>query len=200
MHGLVPREFSVAHSLCVFCSSSEAVDGVYVEAAERLGRALGEQGGTLIYGGGNIGLMGRVALATHATGGRVVGVIPRFMEPYEVAYEAADELIWTDTMRQRKALMEQRAEAFVALPGGFGTLEELAEILALKQLRQTNKPLVLLNTAGFYDPLLAFFERLYALRFTKARHRAHYHVITEPRELWPFLDGYEAAAVETKWG
>ena len=121
-------------SVCVYSSSSDAVAPQFVEAAEALGAALAKRQMTLVFGGGRVGLMGVVARAVHQHGGQVIGVIPDFMRSREIAYEEADELIFTKTMRERKAIMEDRSDAFMTLPGGFGTLEEILEIITLKQL------------------------------------------------------------------
>src|SRR6187402_1893919 len=153
--------------LCVYCSSSDRLDPKYVEATERLGRELVAQGWGLVYGGGKTGLMGAVARGTKAAGGRVVGVIPEFMKVRELAFDAADELVTVVTMRERKLLMETRADAFVALPGGFGTLEEIMEILTLRQLEVVKKPCVFLNQDGFYDDFIRLFERMLADKFFK---------------------------------
>jgi uncharacterized protein (TIGR00730 family) len=142
-------------SICVFCASASGLPAVYHRAAADLGRELARRGHRLVYGGGNIGLMGEVARAVHDAGGRVHGVIPRTLVDRELAYDPADELVVTETLRQRKAEMDARADAFVALPGGFGTLEELLEVLTLRQLRLHDRPVVLVNVAGYWDPFLA---------------------------------------------
>ncbi len=177
-------------SLCVFCASSSVVPPAYAEAAATLGELIGRRGLTLVYGAGNIGLMGILGPAVRRHGGRTVGVIPRFMQARGLADPEADELVVTEDMRQRKAAMEARADAFLTMPGGFGTLEEALEILTLKQLHRHEKPFVLLNTAGFFDPLLALFERLYTERFTKPEYRALYHVAAQPADAMAYLDGH----------
>lgn len=187
------------NAICVYCSSSNAVDPHYVEAAVELGTLIGRRGLTLVYGGASVGLMGRLAQAVHHGGGRVLGVIPQSLRDREIAYEAADELIVTRDLRERKAIMESRADAFVALPGGFGTLEEIMEILTLKQLRSHQKPVVFLNTAGFYDRLLAVFEQLYEQRFTKADYRHFYSIAAHPPEVLHQLDHPRPAPEVTKW-
>ena len=153
--------------LCVYCSSSDRLDPKYYAAAEELGRALVAQGWGLVYGGSKNGLMGAVARGTKAAGGRVVGVIPEFMKARELAFAEADELVTVVTMRERKLLMETRADGFVVLPGGFGTLEEIMEILTLRQLDVVKKPCVFLNQDGFYDPLFALFETMLREKFFK---------------------------------
>ena len=186
-------------SVCVYSSSSDAVAPQFVEAAEALGSALARRRVTLVFGGGRVGLMGVVARAVHQHGGQVIGVIPDFMRSREIAYEEADELIVTKTMRERKAIMEERSDAFVTLPGGFGTLEEILEIITLKQLETHSKPVVLLNTRGFFDPLLAMFEQLYRERFTKEHYRGHYHVAAEPEAALHHLENYQPPPRVQKW-
>lgn len=162
--------------ICVFCASSNRVDRVYLDAARALGAQMAQRGWALVYGGGSVGLMGVLAEAVHAAGGRVIGIIPQALLDREVGYLQADELIVTQTLRQRKQLMDDRADAFVALPGGFGTLEELVEIITLKQLGYHAKPIVIANIAAYFDPLLVFFERMFAEGFASERYRGLYHV------------------------
>ena len=145
-------------SVCVFCSSAGGLPEEYRSAARELGRELAGRGHRLVYGGGNVGLMGEVARSVHAHGGTVVGVIPQGLVDRELAYDPADELVVTETLRERKAKMDARADAFVALPGGFGTLEELLEVLTLRQLRLHDRPIVLVNVAGYWDPFLAMVQ------------------------------------------
>jgi uncharacterized protein (TIGR00730 family) len=145
-------------SVAVFCASAEGAKPAYRAAAEELGRALAERGVGLIYGGAKIGLMGAVADAALAAGGRVVGVIPHVLVDLEVSHEGISELHVVDTMHTRKALMAEKADAFLALPGGFGTFEELFEVLAWQTLKLHAKPVVLLNTAEFYDTMLEFLD------------------------------------------
>src|SRR5437867_216516 len=140
------ENWTVQRAICVFSSSSDAVAPHYVELAQSFGALLARRHMGLVYGAGRVGLMGVLARAVHAHGGRVIGVIPDFLRAQEVAYEEADELIVTRDLRERKAIMESRYDAFVALPGGFGTLEEILEILTLKQLATHAKPVVFLNT------------------------------------------------------
>ena len=186
-------------AICVFSSSSDAVALRYHEAATHLGALLAKRGLALVYGGGKVGLMGAVARSVHANGGRVIGVIPSFLRQKEVAYEEADELIVTKDLRERKAIMEERADGFVALPGGFGTLEEILEILTLKQLETHAKPIVFLNTDRFFDPLLALFDQLYREQFTKPDYRSHYHVAPAPADVFEHFDGYRPPLQVKKW-
>ncbi|MBI1318911.1 MAG: TIGR00730 family Rossman fold protein [Candidatus Hydrogenedens sp.] len=181
---------SAIQHLAVYASSSDAVEPVFREAARELGHLIGDRGYTLVYGAGSIGLMGVVARAVHERNGRVVGVIPEKLSALEITYEASDELIVTTGMRDRKAIMEARADAFVALPGGFGTLEELLEVLTLKQLDYHNKPIVILNVDGLFDGLLRQFETLFERSFTHDGHRDLYHVATTVAGVFEYLDTY----------
>ncbi len=145
-------------SVAVFCAAANGVRTDYVSAAQELGRKLAEHGIALIYGGAKVGLMGAVADAAIAAGGHVVGVIPHVLVDKEIAHDGISELHVTETMHTRKALMADRAEAFLVLPGGFGTFEEMFEVLAWQTLKIHSKPVVLLNVAGFYDKLLDFLD------------------------------------------
>ena len=147
------------------------VDTVYRVAAEEMGRALAERGVGLIYGGSDVGLMKAVADSCVAHGGRVVGVIPEVLVDKEVAHHGITELHVVDTMHTRKALMGEKADAFVILPGGFGTMEEMFEVLAWQTLGLHTKKIVLLNTAGFYDALLAWLDHAVAQGMLRARSR-----------------------------
>ncbi|NOK62689.1 MAG: TIGR00730 family Rossman fold protein [Chloroflexi bacterium AL-W] len=146
--------------VCVYCSSSTRIAQGYSTAANSFGAGLAQHDWTLVYGGGSYGLMGAIARSTHTHGGKVVGVIPQSLLAREVGYEQADELIVTTTLRERKQIMEERADVFVTLPGGFGTLEELLEIITLKQLRQHTKAIIIVNIDGFFDALLQQFARI----------------------------------------
>ena len=146
-------------SLCVYCGSRHGRANAYREAAERLGQHIGQQGWQLVYGGGNVGLMGVVADAALAAGARVVGVIPRTLMEREVGHPGLHEQHVVQTMHQRKQMMAERADAFLALPGGIGTLEELYEVWTWRQLGYHDQPIGLLNVNGYYDALLAFMGR-----------------------------------------
>lgn len=157
-------------SICVYCSSSDHIDDAFRVPAKAMGKLIAEHGDQLVYGGGSVGLMGDCARAVHEHGGKVVGVIPESLSTVEIAYHNADELIVTETMRERKQIMDDRADAFVVLPGGFGTLEELAEILVLKILGYTDRPLIVVNPDGFYDPLIELFNHFVQHQFAKPKH------------------------------
>jgi uncharacterized protein (TIGR00730 family) len=145
-------------NIAIFCAAAEGAQPEYRAVAEELGRAMAARGLGLIYGGAKVGLMGAVANASLAAGGHVIGVIPHVLVDLEVAHQGISELHVVDTMHTRKALMGEKADAFVILPGGFGTFEELFEVLAWQTLKLHSKPVVLLNVAGFYDTLLAFLD------------------------------------------
>lgn len=185
--------------ICVYCSSSEAVAPLYIEAAGELGRLLGQRGHALVYGGGNVGLMGVLARAATASGAEVLGVIPRMMVEHGVAYAAADRLVVTATMAERKELMEREAEAFVALPGGFGTLEEIAQAITQKQLRYLQGPIAFVNVGGFYDALAAFFEQLYDERFAHDAYRETYHLAATPAAALDYIEQYVEPVAPRKW-
>jgi hypothetical protein len=184
----------------VFCSSSNAVAPIYREAAADLGRALVGRGATVVYGGGSVGLMGVLADAALAVGGRVIGVIPRQLVSAEVAHAGLTELIVVETMHQRKAIMSERAAAYIILPGGFGTYDEFLEVVTWKQLGMHDKPIVLLNVEGFFDPLLAQIERAVSERMIKPEYRGLIEVVRSLDEVLTRLEAYQPAPVpERKW-
>lgn len=156
---------------CVFCGSSRGDDPRYLAAAEELGTRLAQAGIDVVYGGGRIGLMGAVADAALAAGGSVIGVIPAALAQREVAHEGLTQLHIVETMHERKALMNELSDGFIMLPGGFGTFEEFCEVVTWVQLRIIDKPCVALNIAGYYDPLLAMFDRANAAGFINSSNR-----------------------------
>ena len=148
-----------AFSMCVYCGSRPGIDAAFGDAAQAVGEWIGRHGGQLVYGGGKTGLMGTVARATREAGGRVVGVIPKALVDRELANELCDELHVVDTMHERKAMMAERSNAFIALPGGIGTFEELYEIWTWRQLGYHDKPIGILNADGYYDGMLQFLQQ-----------------------------------------
>jgi uncharacterized protein (TIGR00730 family) len=186
--------------LCVYCASGTELDPKYYTAGVELGRGLAERGWGLVFGGGKSGVMGSVSLSAKIAGAKVVGVIPDFMVARELAYLEADELIVVNSMRERRRIMEERATAFVTLPGGIGTLEELVEILVGRALNRHGKPLVLVNQDGFYDELLAFFEKMVRERFKSAGILEILSVARTVEEVWPLLEREtRAEAVDALW-
>ena len=178
----------------MYCSSSGAVDPAHVEAARAFGAGLAERGHVLVWGGSAVGLMGAVAASVRAGGGITVGIIPEALVAREVADHDADELVVTPDMGARKAEMSRRADAFVALPGGFGTLEELLEQLTLRLLGYHDKPIVIVDVEGFWQPLLALFEHLYAERFARPQSRDAYVVVESADAALAALDGLLGSA------
>jgi cytokinin riboside 5'-monophosphate phosphoribohydrolase len=185
--------------LCVYCSSSAKLDAKYYALGEKLGLEMAARGWGLIYGGGNAGLMGVVARAVQAGGGYVVGVIPEFMQVRELAFTEADELILVATMRERKRIMAERATAFVTLPGGIGTLEELTEILTERYLGLSTKPLVLVNQDGYYDDLLKFFGRMVEEKFKSPGLSDLFAVAPDVDAVWAELERPERFQADALW-
>jgi len=183
-----------AFSLCVFCGSRPGADPRHVAAAERVGTWIGQHGGRLVYGGGNNGLMGRVADATLAAGGTVVGIIPDSLVQREWAKRECTELHIVQTMHQRKQMMAERADAFLILPGGIGTLEEAFEVWSWRQLGYHDKPIGWLNVGGYYDALLAFLAQTVQAGFVAQFQRDLIIVGDDPQTLLPRL--IEAAGLQ----
>lgn len=175
-------------SICVYCGSSSRAGEPFFEAARRTGRLIAQRGSRLVYGGAHVGLMGALADAALEAGGRVCGVIPRTLVEKEVAHTHLTEQHVVESMHDRKALMSDLADAFIALPGGFGTLDELFEILTWAQLRFHSKPVGLLNTDGYFDGLLAFCDRAVAEGFVHPAHREMIRVSHDPEVLLEALE------------
>lgn len=186
-------------TLCVYCSSSDRLDQKYYATAGELGSEMARRQWTLVYGGGKTGLMGAVARGVKSGGGRVIGVIPEFMKARELEFIEADELISVLTMRERKMLMETRADAFLALPGGWGTLEELLEILTLTHLEVLRKPVVILNQDGYYDDLLRFCQKMVEEKFMQATIHGKYAVAHSVAEIFPLLENWNHQPGDAKW-
>ncbi|HYF20307.1 MAG TPA: TIGR00730 family Rossman fold protein [Ramlibacter sp.] len=181
-------------SICVYCGSRSGVAAPFVHAAQAVGRWIGERGGQLVYGGGNAGLMGTVADATLAAGGTVVGVIPHALVDREFAKRDCTELHVVDNMHERKRLMAERAGAFLALAGGIGTLEELFEVWTWRQLGYHDKPVAILDTRGYYQPLLQFLRSSVAQGFMNDWQMELVRIGTEPDALLQALVGEAARA------
>lgn len=186
-------------SIAVYCASSSAVGEVYFEAARELGRLMGENNTTLVYGGTNIGLMGEVADAVVNSGGKTCGVITVLLNQVGIAHPKLDELIVVDGMRERKAVMETRADAFITLPGGYGTLEEIFEILTLKQLGILQKPIVIINTNNYYAPLLELLRNAADQNFMKPSNLAFFELVDTPEEALKYIAAYVPGPYEPKW-
>lgn len=186
-------------TICVYSASSCSIDPVYFNAAAELGKQIAERGDTMLYGGGMLGLMGTTAQAVHHHGGKVIGVIPEALNLSGVVYEHCDELIVTPDMRTRKATMDARSDAFIALPGGYGTLEEILEIITLKQLKYHNKPIVILNINNFYEKLLNQFETIITQQFAKAECTKLYFITDSIAAALNYLDQYRPVEIKEKW-
>jgi len=185
--------------VCVFCSSSDIVEQVYKEEAQKLGKIMAKESLTLIYGGARVGMMGIIAKTMIQNQGHVVGVIPELIHNHNLAENSVSELIITEDMKSRKAKMADLADAFIALPGGFGTLEELVEVITLKQLSYHHKPIVVINTNGFYDKLLELFEMYYSTNFAKSEYRKLYYFALDIEDAMDYLKNYEPEVLANKW-
>jgi uncharacterized protein (TIGR00730 family) len=187
-------------NVCVYCSASDQVDSVYFETARRLGKLLGERKNTLVYGGANVGPMLELANAVKESGGRVVSVIPKIVEEKGLVYTRSDERVITTTLQERRITMIKGSDVFIALPGGFGTLEEVTENLTMRQLSVHRKPLVLVNTRGFWDGLASFVRQLRIERFILPEHESLVHMAATPEEALEYLDHFVPGPLPDKWG
>ena len=170
-------------TVCVYCSSSDRTPPVYLDAAARLGRLLAEAGISIVYGGSSLGSMGRMASAALEAGGKVIGILPKFMDELEWGNRALTELRIVDDMHERKRIMLELSDAVIALPGGCGTLEELFEAITWKRLGLYFGPVVLVNVNGFYSPCIDLLERACAEGFMNEQHRAMWSTVAEPEEV-----------------
>ena len=181
---------SNSKNICIYCSSSNVVDPIFFQTANELATLMAKKGHALVYGGACIGLMGELAKTIHHNNGKVIGVIPEKLRDKGVCYEQADKLIITKDMRERKAIMEELSDAFITLPGGFGTLEEVAEMITARQLGFHNKPIIILNIAGYYDPLIGFFEHMFKFKFSKTDFRNSYYVTSSVEDCVKYIEAY----------
>ncbi len=185
--------------VCVFCGSSPGARPAYTTATRELARTLADAGIGIVYGGGGVGLMGELADATLDAGGQIVGVIPRALMEREIGHRGVTDLRVVDSMHERKALMAELADAFVALPGGLGTLEELFEVYTWAQLGLHRKACGLVDVEGYYSRLAGFLDHAVAERFVRAEHRSMLIVESEPRAMLERLESFEPDALEPKW-
>ena len=186
-------------NVCVFCASSASIDNCYLEAARELGRRLAQGGWRCVNGGGAIGLMGAVTDGTLDAGGEVTGVIPKFMVDNGWLYDRLEDVVITADMHQRKHMMSDMADAVIAMPGGVGTMEELIETLTWRQLRLVTYPVIILNTKGYYDPLLAMLDHAIGEGFMKPSHSQLWQVAATPAEAIAMLDECRPIEFESKY-
>lgn len=190
-----PRVMGQIRSICIYCGSSSGHDARFRLSAAELGRRIGEAGIDLVYGGGNIGLMGVVADAALAAGGRVIGVIPEDLKDAELAHPGLHELVVVTSMHERKRAMFERAEAFVALPGGPGTLDEIIEIITWRQLRLHGKPVVIVDDGGYWQPLIGLIDHSIQHGFARVSLRGLFTVVERAEDVLPVLARLPAAPV-----
>jgi hypothetical protein len=186
-------------SICVFCGSSPGADPDFTTVAREVGRLMGQQGITLVYGGSNIGLMRAIADACLAEGGHVVGVMPEGLIAREVAYTDLKEFHVVQSMSIRKEKMAELSDAFIAMPGGIGTLDEIFEAMSWNQLEIMDKPVALLNVKGFYDHLVKFLDYTVEKRFVRPEHRQNLLVNDDPVQLLSDIENYISLKVDSKW-
>jgi uncharacterized protein (TIGR00730 family) len=186
-------------SIAVYCGSSDRIEEVYLSAARELGGAAAEQGIKVIYGGGSTGMMGAVASAAMDAGGEVIGIIPEMFDTPQLALTSTSEYIVTPDMHTRKAKIADLAEGYIALPGGFGTLEEFFEILTWAQIGLHSKPIGLLNVNGFFDTMLNFLDEVQVKGFSYKRHSKLFSAVSESEKLLEIMNGYIPPEGLAKW-
>lgn len=177
-------------TICVYGASSNAIDKSYIEVVEKLGKMLVERGHKLVYGAGAQGLMGAVARGVHEKNGTIIGVSPEFFNVDGIMFQDCTELIYTETMRQRKQIMEDRADCFIMVPGGIGTFEEFFEILTLKQLGRHKKPIAVFNINGYYDAMVKMIQQAIDKNFMKEKCRTLFKVFDDMDEIFNYLENY----------
>ncbi len=186
-------------NICVYCSSSNAVAETYFKAAENLGKLIGQRNHSLIFGGANVGLMECLANSARNNDSHIIGIIPLKIHNFQLTSDKADEIIITDTMDERKAQMRDKSDAFIALPGGFGTLEEILEVITLRQLDYLQKPIVFININGYFDDLFKQFEKSFIESFAKESYRKIYKIVESPEEAIVYIENYQHEITENKW-
>ncbi len=185
-------------NICVYGASSNAIDSIYISEVEKLGEMMAKKGHGLVFGAGAQGLMGAAARGVAKGGGEIIGVAPSFFNVDGVLYDKCTEMIFTETMRERKQTMEDRADAFIMTPGGFGTFEEFYEILTLKQLKRHSKPIVVLNTNHYYDNMRDLIEAAIESHFIKPACRVLYQFCDTPEEAIDYIENYVEPEFDVK--
>lgn len=187
-------------NICVYGASSPDIDPIFFEETEKLGRMMASKGHSLVFGGGAQGLMGAAARGVHEMNGKIIGVAPTFFRGVDgILYENCTEFVYTETMRERKQIMEERSDAFVVTPGGIGTFEEFFEILTLKQLGRHHKPIVIFNIMGYFDSMKAMMENAIDRAFMKPVCRELYAFLDTPEEIFEYLEQYTARRAGAKY-
>lgn len=186
-------------NICVFSSSSNAIADFYFNEAKQLGKIIGEQGHVLINGGANVGLMETLTISARSAGAKTIGIIPKRLTGRSLASDNAHKVIVTDDMQNRKAKMREMADAFIALPGGFGTLEEILEVMTLRQLSYHTKPVVFINTNNFFKYLFKQFEVSYQEMFAKSVYKELYYIAGNAKEAMEYLKTYKPVELDSKW-
>lgn len=186
-------------SICVYSSSSNTLDKKYYELADRLGEEMAKRGFDYVFGGGMVGTMGACAVAVKRNGGKAIGIIPEKLNKKGIVYEYCDELIVTPDMRTRKKLLDERSDAFIALPGGFGTLEEIFEVITSKQLGYHSKPIVFMNYDGYYDLLFEMLKKSFDEKFAKPIYARLYKIASDVDEALDYIQNYEPEYLGEKW-
>jgi len=186
-------------NICVFCSSSNAINDIYFNEAKKLGELIAKGGHTLINGGANVGLMEAITVAACKAGSKTIGIIPEQMIGRSLASDNSHEVIVTPDMMTRKEKMREMSDAFIALPGGFGTLEEILEVMTLRQLSYHTKPIVFINTNNFFDHLFKQFELSYVQQFAKEVYRKLYFEAKDSSEAFDHILNYKEVVLDTKW-
>ena len=187
--------------ICVYGAASVSIDKIYIETTEELGREMVKRGHSLVFGAGANGLMGAVARGVHECKGEITGIVPNFFNIDGALFENCTEMIKTETMRERKRILEELSDAFIITPGGIGTFDEFFEILTLKQLNRHNKPIIIFNINNYYDSMLSFIDNAISGGFMKDAARGLYHVSNDIEDIFDYLDNYEPVVlnlVETK--
>lgn len=184
--------------ICVYGASSSKIDAVYLDTAYALGAALVQRGHALVYGGGGNGVMGAAARGVHDNNGEIVGVSPSFFKVDGVLFDCCTEMIYTETMRERKKILEDRSDAFIIAPGGVGTYDEFFEILTLKQLEQHNKPIAIYNVNGYYDALLAVLEKTAAEQFMRPKSLELYEVFDDMQKMLDYIENYDDVPMDIR--
>lgn len=184
----------------VFCASSDPLNSVYYEAARQLGKAIAENSWSLVYGGTNCGMMREVAEAVLQNGGKVKGVIPQRIAEMGIASTRLDDLVVASDMKERKQLLRDYSDAFIALPGGWGTLEEITEVITLKHLGYHGKPIVFLNAGGYYDAFFEFIRKAGEEGFVSRAYAPLYEIVNTPQEALAYIRNYQPQPIKNKYG